>query len=76
MGVPKLLGYRLRQEILEFEDGAQSQALVKVPVAELEAWDAAHDHSGRRHEPQVQVVQETVRDSKGEETDSSKGQAK
>ncbi|KAH6893006.1 amino acid permease-domain-containing protein [Thelonectria olida] len=76
VGVPKLRGYRLRQEILEFEDGAQSQTLVKVPVAELEAWDASHDHSGRRLDSHVQETSHESHGGKEEETDSNKGQAK
>ncbi|KAF7550350.1 hypothetical protein G7Z17_g5776 [Cylindrodendrum hubeiense] len=71
--IPKLGGYEFRQEILEFEDGAQSQTLIKVPVAELEAWDISHDHSGRQL---VSTVQETNLGGKAEDTDSSKGQAK
>lgn len=45
---PYVLGYRIRQEVLRFENGAQSHKLVKVPVAELERWDATHDAVGRR----------------------------
>lgn len=73
VGIPKLRGYEIRQEILELDDGAQSQTLIKVPVAELEAWDASHDHSGRRL---VSNVPETSFTGKGEDTDSSKGRAK
>ncbi|KAL2260309.1 hypothetical protein VTK26DRAFT_5717 [Humicola hyalothermophila] len=45
--IPKLRGYRLRQETVTFEDGAQSHRLVKVPVAEVAEWDATHDAVGR-----------------------------
>ncbi|TDZ27697.1 High-affinity methionine permease [Colletotrichum spinosum] len=45
--VPKARGYRIRQQVLELADGAQSHELVKVPVAELGDWDAAHDNAGR-----------------------------
>ncbi|KAL2015467.1 hypothetical protein VTK56DRAFT_5392 [Thermocarpiscus australiensis] len=45
--VPKLRGYRIRQETLVFEDGAQSHRLVKVPAAEVAQWDATHDAVGR-----------------------------
>ncbi|TDZ46849.1 High-affinity methionine permease [Colletotrichum trifolii] len=45
--VPKARGYRIRQQLLELADGAQSHELVKVPVAELGDWDAAHDNIGR-----------------------------
>ncbi|TDZ18190.1 High-affinity methionine permease [Colletotrichum orbiculare MAFF 240422] len=45
--VPKARGYSIRQQVLELADGAQSHELVKVPVAELGDWDAAHDNVGR-----------------------------
>ncbi|KAK5662270.1 hypothetical protein OQA88_8175 [Cercophora sp. LCS_1] len=45
--VPKLKGYRIRQEVLELEDGAQSHRLIKVLVGELARWDATHDAVGR-----------------------------
>ncbi|KAK2732437.1 high affinity methionine permease, partial [Colletotrichum kahawae] len=45
--VPKARGYRIRQQVLELADGAQSHKLVKVPVDDLAAWDATHDHVGR-----------------------------
>lgn len=45
--IPKLRGYRLRQEAVEYEGGAQSHRLIKVPVAEVAQWDAAHDAVGR-----------------------------
>jgi hypothetical protein len=45
--IPRLRGYRIRQEVLRFEDGAQSHKLIKVPVSELKEWDAAHDAVGR-----------------------------
>lgn len=45
--IPKLRGYRIRQEVLRLEDGAQSHKLVKVPVAKLAEWDATHDAVGR-----------------------------
>lgn len=76
--IPSLRGYRIRQETLDFEDGAQSQHLVKVPLAELEAWDASHDHSGRKLTTSVQVTdtgKEHVRGS-GEDTDSNGGRTK
>lgn len=45
--IPNLKGYRLRQQVLYFEDGAQSHQLLKVPVGELAEWDAKHDAVGR-----------------------------
>jgi len=32
---------------VQFEDGAQSHKLIKVPVAELAQYDATHDAVGR-----------------------------
>ncbi|KAL6232434.1 hypothetical protein BDW75DRAFT_232786 [Aspergillus navahoensis] len=45
--IPKWKGYRLRQEIITLEDGAQSNRLRKIPKEEVEEWDASHDAAGR-----------------------------
>jgi len=45
--LPKLRGYRFRQEVIGLDGGAQTHRLVKVPVAELSEWDASHDAVGR-----------------------------
>ena len=45
--IPKWRGYRIRQEVLTLEDGATSHRVIKIPVAELEQWDATHDAVGR-----------------------------
>ena len=45
--LPKYRGYRIRQETLVLENGAQSHRLIKVPVAEIQQWDATHDAVGR-----------------------------
>jgi hypothetical protein len=45
--IPKWRGYRIRQEVLVLEDGATSHRVIKVPVSELEQWDATHDAVGR-----------------------------
>jgi hypothetical protein len=44
--VPKLRGYRIRQRALILDNGAVSHSLIKVPVAELDEWDATHDAVG------------------------------
>ncbi|KAK7429179.1 hypothetical protein QQZ08_004394 [Neonectria magnoliae] len=49
--LPKWKGYKLRQELVSFEDGVQSNQLRKIPNAELVEWDATHDAAGRRIEP-------------------------
>ncbi|KAF0315774.1 high-affinity methionine permease [Colletotrichum asianum] len=45
--IPKWKGYKLRQELISFEDGAQSNQLRKVPYADVAEWDATHDAAGR-----------------------------
>jgi hypothetical protein len=47
--VPKIKGYRIRQEVLVLDNGAQSHKLVKVPVGELAQWDAKHDALGHTY---------------------------
>jgi hypothetical protein len=44
--LPVWQGYRIRQELVNLGDGAQTHRLLKVPVAELDAWDASHDAVG------------------------------
>jgi hypothetical protein len=57
--------YKIMQEILHFEDGSSSHALVKVPNSELEEWDKTHDAHGRL------LVQGVVVNTKTEGTESS-----
>ncbi|KAK3308339.1 amino acid permease-domain-containing protein [Chaetomium strumarium] len=45
--VPKLRGYRLRQETIILGDGAPSHRLIKMPATEVVQWDATHDTVGR-----------------------------
>jgi hypothetical protein len=45
--IPKARGYRMRQTLLEFDDGAISHSLVKVKVQGLDEWDATHDATGK-----------------------------
>lgn len=41
--------YRIRQELLSLDDEtAKVHRLVKVPLAELELWDAEHDVLGQK----------------------------
>ncbi|KAF2440153.1 amino acid transporter [Karstenula rhodostoma CBS 690.94] len=46
--LPRLWKYRVRQEVIVLEDGAQTHALVKIPLHELAEWEATHDASGRK----------------------------
>ncbi|KAF4468379.1 high-affinity methionine permease [Fusarium albosuccineum] len=73
--LPKWKGYKLRQELVSFDDGAQSNQLRKIPNSEVAEWDATHDAAGRRIEPsaaQVQVQQKGVRIS-SEDSNSDTG---
>ncbi|KAK4451999.1 high-affinity methionine permease [Podospora aff. communis PSN243] len=46
--IPKIKGYRIRQVVINVDDGAaQTHQLIKVPVEELDEWDASHDAVGR-----------------------------
>ncbi|KAL4883920.1 amino acid permease-domain-containing protein [Aspergillus karnatakaensis] len=45
--IPIGRGYKLRQEVISLDDGAQSNRLKKVPVADVAEWDATHDAAGR-----------------------------
>ena len=46
--IPKVRGYRIRQVVINVDDGAaQTHQLLKVPVEELAEWDATHDAVGR-----------------------------
>ncbi|OAQ63949.1 high affinity methionine permease [Purpureocillium lilacinum] len=45
--IPRWRKYKIRTEILEIDhDGANTHRLVKVPLNELDQWDAEHDESG------------------------------
>ncbi|KAF3764180.1 amino acid transporter [Cryphonectria parasitica EP155] len=46
--VPRIRGYRIRQEIIELDGGATSHVLTKIPVSELAQWDETHDATGRQ----------------------------
>jgi hypothetical protein len=46
--IPQWRGYRIRQEALQLDNGANAHKLVKVPVEKLEQWDNTHDPLGRR----------------------------
>lgn len=45
--LPKLRGYKVRQEVLDLGDGAQTHVLVKIPYDQISEWDAQHDAYGR-----------------------------
>ncbi|EON98435.1 putative high affinity methionine permease protein [Phaeoacremonium minimum UCRPA7] len=51
--IPKLKGYRVRQEVLFLENGAQSHRIIKVPIEKLPEWDRTHDAVGRLRRRQV-----------------------
>lgn len=59
--IPKWRGYRIRAEVTKAEDDSViSHRLVKVPLVEVEQWDAEHDESG-----QLRLRHVTIRDEKG-----------
>lgn len=63
--VPKWRGYRVRAEVTKAEDDTVvSHRLVKVPLVEVDQWDAEHDESG-----QVRVRRIAVRDDKSDGPD-------
>lgn len=45
--LPRWGGYSLRQEVLQFDGGAQTHHLVKVPREQVAQWDLRHDVVGR-----------------------------
>lgn len=45
--LPHFGGYRLRQEVLVLDNGAQSHQILKVPIEDVATWDATHDAVGR-----------------------------
>ncbi|KAK7190609.1 hypothetical protein DPSP01_007265 [Paraphaeosphaeria sporulosa] len=47
--LPRFGKYRVCQEVIVLDDGAETHALVKVPLHELAEWDATHDASGRKY---------------------------
>lgn len=40
--IPRWRGYELRQQVVDFGNGAQAYKVVKVPAAEVAEWDATH----------------------------------
>lgn len=60
--IPKWKGYAIRTEVLEVDqNGANTHRLVKVPLAEVDRWDAEHDDAGNLRQRQVgSPVQESV----------------
>ncbi|KAL4783121.1 amino acid permease-domain-containing protein [Aspergillus varians] len=67
--IPKWKGYQLRQELINLDNGVQSNRLKKVPNAEVVDWDARHDAAGRLIESET-AVEEIRVGGKGVETAS------
>jgi hypothetical protein len=44
--LPHWRGYRIRQEIVLLDGGANTHKLVKVPLDQLEEWDSTHNPLG------------------------------
>ncbi|GKT54474.1 LOW QUALITY PROTEIN: high-affinity methionine permease [Colletotrichum tofieldiae] len=64
---PKWKGYKLRQELISLDDGAQSNRLRKIPNDKVDEWDATHDSVGRLLGPSAS---ETLVQEKGLRTSS------
>jgi hypothetical protein len=68
--LPKIKGYKVRQEVLDLGDGAQTHVLVKVPYGEVEEWDRLHDASGQRigagHDSESSSQDEKINATPGE----------
>lgn len=61
--IPKYRGYQLRQELVDLGGGVQSNKLRKIPVSELEEWDATHDKAGSRIEALAEEIQVQTKSS-------------
>ncbi|KAK9851255.1 hypothetical protein MYU51_010989 [Penicillium brevicompactum] len=61
--IPKYRGYKLRQELVDLGGGVQSNKLRKIPVAELEEWDATHDKAGGRIDGVAEEIQVQTKSS-------------
>ncbi|KAF2207527.1 hypothetical protein CERZMDRAFT_88381 [Cercospora zeae-maydis SCOH1-5] len=61
--LPKIKGYKVRQEVIDLGDGAQSHVLVKVPYDQVEEWDAVHEASGRKID-RAQLSESSSQDEK------------
>jgi hypothetical protein len=62
--LPKLRGYRIRAEVTKAEDETVlSHRLVKVPLVDVDQWDAEHDESGQLRVRRVQVTHDKTRGS-------------
>lgn len=46
--LPRFGSYKIRQEVIVLDDGAQTHSLVKIPLSELATWEATHDAAGRK----------------------------
>ncbi|KAF7556129.1 hypothetical protein G7Z17_g1676 [Cylindrodendrum hubeiense] len=71
--LPNWKGYKLRQELVVLDDGAQSHQLRKVPLADLVEWDAEHDLAGRRIEPTVHEIPLQQKDARTSSEGSNSG---
>ncbi|KAH6970299.1 high-affinity methionine permease [Fusarium avenaceum] len=45
--LPNWKGYQLRSEAVTLDNGVQSHEIRKVPISELDEWEATHDVTGR-----------------------------
>ncbi|KAJ5984598.1 amino acid transporter [Penicillium waksmanii] len=69
--LPKWKGYKLRQELIHLDDGAQSNQLRKVPNENLAEWDASHDAAGRAVAPIEEEMQVQFKSAETSSDDSA-----
>ncbi|KAJ5414657.1 amino acid transporter [Penicillium cosmopolitanum] len=69
--LPKWQGYKLRQELIHLDDGAQSNQLRKVPNEKLAEWDATHDAAGRAVAPIEEEIQVQFKSAETSSDDSA-----
>ncbi|CAI7599486.1 unnamed protein product [Penicillium pancosmium] len=69
--LPKWKGYKLRQELIHLDDGAQSNQLRKVPNEKLAEWDATHDAAGRAVAPIEEEIQVQFKSAETSSEDSA-----
>ncbi|KAF7556135.1 hypothetical protein G7Z17_g1671 [Cylindrodendrum hubeiense] len=69
--LPRWRGYRLRQEVLSLDDGVQTHQISRVPVEQLDEWDANHDATGRLRETGITTTQFQEKGDPSEEISGS-----
>jgi hypothetical protein len=67
--LPHFGKYQVRQELIYLDgEGTNTHRLVRVPNDEVEAWDNAHDPTGKPIDESESGFQAGKRDSEGEKS--------